>query len=310
MQNSLILAIVASLALICFGAILYFLFAGRRNSNLESLLQASRTGQGNAGQTRKIIESGKEGEEQFEKLKEFQRKEYRKKTPKATEEARYYHAGLLADSQQKAFKRFRIIAPVGAALVSMILFNIVFGKVNFLLALLGGGLAGMALPGFYLDRLINARSEEILYYLPLVIEQVAIGVSSSLDVGPTIQRIVQMADERDTHNAVTELLRYVELYVKSGVSLQESLNDIGTRAGHNELKHAFMALSQVAKHGGEISHQLQELANSVSTQRETKIDAKIKKLELKATLPVALVFFGFMATLMTGILLKVAKGFG
>src|SRR5690606_32288561 len=130
--------------------------------------------------------------------------------------------------------------------------------------------------------------------LPLVIEQVAIGVSSSLDIGPCLSRIVSMADERDSHNIVTELIRHAQFHVKSGVSLEEAINEIGKRSGHTELKHAFMSLAQVAKHGGEITKQLQELADSVASQRETQIEAKIKKLELEATAPVALVFFGFL----------------
>jgi hypothetical protein len=42
--------------------------------------------------------------------------------------------------------------------------------------------------------------------LPLVIEQISIGVSSALDIGPCVTYVVEMADERGTHNAITELL--------------------------------------------------------------------------------------------------------
>ena len=143
----------------------------------------------------------------------------------------------------------------------------------------------------------------------MVIEQIAIGVSSSLDIGPCLQRIIKMADERDTHNVVTELIQHAEQYIRSGVSLEEALTEIGIKSGHTELKHSFMALGQVAKHGGEITHQLHELANAVSTQRETMIEARIKKLELKATGPVAFVFLGFMITLMAGLMIKIKDMF-
>jgi pilus assembly protein TadC len=66
-----------------------------------------------------------------------------------------------------------------------------------------------------------------------------------------------------------------------------------------------MALAQVAKFGGEVSKQLQELADAVSAQRETKVEAKIKKLELEATAPVALVFFGYLVILLIGFLLQI-----
>jgi pilus assembly protein TadC len=168
-----------------------------------------------------------------------------------------------------------------------------------------GLLAGFYIPFRIIERRMKQRAEDILFFLPLVIEQISIGVSSSLDVGPCLARVVQMADERDSHNAVTELVRYAQYHVKSGVGLEEALTEVGKLSGHVELKHAFMALAQVAKFGGEVSKQLQELADAVSAQRETKVEAKIKKLELEATAPVALVFFGYLVILLIGFLLQI-----
>ena len=148
-----------------------------------------------------------------------------------------------------------------------------------------------------------------MYYLPLVIEQIAIGVSSSLDIGPCIQRVVTMADERDSHNAVTELIRVCQYYVRSGISLEDALNEVAKLSGHTELKHCFMSLAQVTKHGGEITRQLQELADAVSSQRETRIEGKIKQLELVATGPVALVFMAYLMILIVGFGIQVLKAF-
>ena len=147
--------------------------------------------------------------------------------------------------------------------------------------------------------------------MPLVIEQISIGVSSSLDIGPCLARVVSMADERDSHNPVTELLRFAQAYIKSGVSLQDALIEVGRQSGSNEVKHAFKALAQVARYGGEISKQLQDLSESVSSERETRVEEKIKKLELAATGPVALVFAGFLFILLIGFgmtLLKAISG--
>jgi hypothetical protein len=68
-----------------------------------------------------------------------------------------------------------------------------------------------------------------------------------------------------------------------------------------------MYLAQVAKHGGEITRQLQELAESVAGQRQAYIEGRIKQLELKATGPVALVFVGFIIIIMTGFGLKLGS---
>ena len=75
------------------------------------------------------------------------------------------------------------------------------------------------------------------------------------------------------------------------------------------MKHAFMSLAQVARHGGDISSQLQELADAVSKQRETMIEEQIKKLEVKASMPVALVFGGFMISLIGALFIRMMDAF-
>jgi tight adherence protein C len=173
---------------------------------------------------------------------------------------------------------------------------------------LAGAILGYLLPIRLLARKAKQRDEEIMFFLPLVIEQVSIGVSSSLDIGPCLARVVEMADERDSHNPVTELLRYAQFFIKSGVSLQDALNEVGRLSGNNDIKHSFKALAQVARYGGEISKQLQDLSEAVSSTREMRVEEKIKKLELSATAPVAFVFAGFLFILLMGFGMSLMKG--
>jgi hypothetical protein len=51
------------------------------------------------------------------------------------------------------------------------------------------------------------------------------------------------------------------------------------------------------------------LADSVGALREAKVEEKIKKLELSATVPVALVFFGYLVILLIGFGLQVITVF-
>ncbi len=267
-------------------------------------------GMGSAGEVRQRLQGDESGEE-YEKLKLTAKKNIKKKEPITIEE-KYFRAGMFSEKDKREFQRMRFFLPLVCAPVCLALGFYIFGFSNLLfpaIFCIFGGLIGMQLPFSILDRRMAARDEEIMYYLPLVIEQIAIGVSSSLDIGPCLQRVVQMSDERDSHNVVTELLRHAQYYVRSGNSLEDALNEVGRRTGHNELKHAFLSLSQVAKHGGEITRQLQELADAVAAQRETRIEAVIKKLELKATLPVTLVFMGFILILLVGFFLQIMEAF-
>lgn len=232
-----------------------------------------------------------------------------KKQPLTAEE-KMFQAGLLSSRLRKEFKRVQIICPFAVGILTCLLMLQVADPILQYSGIILGFAAGWRLPSFILDRKIRLRDEEIMYYLPLVIEQIAIGVSSSLDTGPCVQLVVQMADERDTHNAVTELFKVVGHFAKQGVALEEALTEVGKKAGHVELKHAFMSLAQVSRHGGEVSKQLQELANSVTVQRENKIEEQIKKLELKATGPVAFVFISFLGLLFFMFGSQLATGLG
>lgn len=307
-KTTIIIVIIGALCFIAFGVVVYLLLSSKKKDNIQNLMQASKIGR--AGYVRGIKpDFADEDTAKIQKITETKRKEYKKKKEKISDEDRLYHAGLLTTELREKFKRFRIILPVAFVLFGGIGGGVLAGAKGASLLAASGGIAGYILPSFILDSKIRRRGDEIMYYLPLVIEQIAIGVSSSLDIGPCLQRIVQMADERDTHNVVTELIYHAERYIRSGVSLEDAMTEIGIKSGHTELKHAFMALGQVAKHGGEITHQLHELGNAVSSQRETMIEAKIKKLELKATGPVALVFAGFMATLMAGLMVRLKSMF-
>jgi pilus assembly protein TadC len=252
---------------------------------------------------RERIEGDETGEE-LERVKQATRKSF-KKSSEPTLQEKMFRAGLFTERQRRDFQRLRILLPSVGSIVLAGVGWYADGWQVAMLAALVGLIGGFYLPFRVIERRIKQRNEDILFYLPLVIEQVSIGVSSSLDIGPCLARVVQMADERDSHNAVTELVRYAQYHIKSGVGLEEALTEVGRLAGNVELKHAFMALAQVAKFGGEVSKQLQELADAVASQRETKIEAKIKKLELEATAPVALVFFGYLVILLVGFLLQI-----
>lgn len=308
METRVLIGIIALLLALVSGAVfVYYLLAPRRYANIRNLMGTPGQGLGTPSEERARLRNDPTGKE-FERLKEETKRKSSKKA-KPTLEEKFFHAGIFSDRDKREFQRLRLLIPF----VTTPALGFGLGSIGFDYAIIGvilGVLVGLQLPFTILDRKIKFRSDEILFYLPLVIEQVSIGVSSSLDIGPCLQRVVSMADERDSHNVVTELLRHAQFYVKSGVSLEDALMEVGRLSGHTELKHAFMSLSQVAKHGGEITRQLQELADAVASQRETKIEAKIKKLELEATGPVALVFCGFLVILLIGFGIQIKGAFG
>lgn len=295
--RSLVAIVLLIFAVIIVIGIVFFLTTNR-NRNLQILMLNKDDSIG-----------GKTLDPEMERIKEETRKKNRPSREGISVDDKLFRAGIFGQKERADFYRYRVIGPlVCAPLLGAVFWFYAGGTLGFAGAVLGAAV-GYQAPISWIDRRIKARGEEIMFYLPLVIEQISIGVSSSLDVGPCLQKVVQMADERDTHNVVTELLKYAQNYIKSGVPFEEAMVETGKASGHTELKHAFMYLAQVAKHGGEITRQLQELAESVNAQRQAYIEGKIKSLELVATGPVTLVFLGFMVILMVGFGLKLTTAF-
>jgi len=227
----------------------------------------------------------------------------RKKGVKPSFEEMLIRAGVFSSEERLKFERIKLWGPLGGGLFGLL---VVYSLVGFsgplsILFPVVFTLAGVRAHVVLLESRQKKLQEEILFYLPIVIEQMVIGVSSSLDIGPCIQKVVDMAFERDKSNPVVDLLDRVLTRVRAGHSLDESLTEIAERMQMADLKHVFGAIAQVSRHGGEVTKQLQELADAVTTQREVQVESVIKKLELKATGPVAIAFLSFLATLFTGI---------
>ncbi len=235
-------------------------------------------------------------------------KKKKKASKEPTVEELLIMAGRVSTAEREDFHRRRKLAPLVFGFGGGIL-GLISGDVNTALMIVAVGvLAGLYLPMMILRGWVKKQHEELSYYLPLLIEQISIGVSSSLDIGPCISQLIEMADDRNCHNAATRLLKHALSYVKSGVNLEQALVEIGRTSGQPEFKHALLALSQVAKFGGEVSKQLQELADAVTSQRESKIESDIRKMEVKASGPVAMIFLAYMLLLGLGIAGQVKTG--
>lgn len=224
--------------------------------------------------------------------------------------AKLFKAGYYTPDDRRRFVRMQIVAPIVSTIACTFVMIWLGNPLLIVTGVILGLFIGFAFPMSWLERQIRARQEEIMYYLPLVIEQISIGVSSALDIGPCISQIVAMAKERDSHNPITEMFVHVEKLLRSGLNLEGALIEVGEANGMTELKHAFMFLAQCSKHGGEVSKQLQELADAVMVQRQVQVEARISALPVKATGPLATVFAGFFALLFAGLFVRLLSAFG
>ncbi|MCC6954894.1 MAG: type II secretion system F family protein [Deltaproteobacteria bacterium] len=230
-----------------------------------------------------------------------------------TLEGRLYRAGYFSSTAPKTFVKWLLGMTILLGGCSLLLVVFVFPLMSASMKgclIIMGLFSGYAGPYSYLERRIRSRGDEISYHLPMSIEQIAIGVSSGLDVWPCIMNLLSLAEQRDAFNPVLELLKSVERYVRSGTSIEESFRMVGERSGHVSLKHAFTFLAQVVEHGGDITKNLQDMADATMIQRATEVEGRIAALPVKATGPLCCVFAGFFALMLAGLFVQMLNAFG
>ncbi|MBL7661545.1 type II secretion system F family protein [bacterium] len=306
MDTTTIVVILASIMGIAgLGTIAYVTFAGaaQKKSDVRGLMG----GQAVAGPGARRLAN----EEALEALAAKGPTRSKGKNQQDDLPTKLFKAGYYTPEDKRKFHLLRIISPIVFPIVTTGIMAAIGGNALMTsMGLLLGLFCGYILPLSMLDRKIRLRAEDVMYYLPLTIEQVSIGVSSSLDIGPCIAHILQMARERNSYNPVIEMFIHVEKLIRSGLNLEDALKEVSEIYGQNELKHAFMFLGQCARHGGEVSRQLQELADAVMVQREVQVEGRITALPVKATLPLVTVFAGFFAMLFAGLVVRLMTAFG
>jgi Flp pilus assembly protein TadB len=214
-----------------------------------------------------------------------------------------FSAGKYRRQDRVDYERSRIVSIIAIPCIMTFLIGFVFNfsMVGILSGLGLGLLIGATYPRSKLDKECGRRREEILYYLPLVVEQISIGTSGGLDPGTCISHVIKMSEMRESHNAVTQMLVHVIRLVRTGMNLENALKEVGDMSYMNELKHTFLFLAQCVKHGGEVGKQLQDLSDSVALTKQVHVEEKITALPVKATFPLFLVFAGFFIMLVVSV---------
>jgi len=303
---SIIAIILGIIVLVGIGVVVYLLFEGGNMKNKEVRgLMGSR-------QTEDVSFEPDPNDDLSLKIEEIKRRTGSARVRGQKREdtsVKLFKAGYYSAADRKKYRTFQIIAAIAGGIILCGLGGLAGSKLLILCCGVIGFLSGPVIPSILLDRKIARRQEEIMYFLPLVIEQVSIGVSSSLDIGPCISNIVTMANGRDSHNPITEMFLHVEKLIRSGLNLEDALTEVAEISGMVEIKHSFMFMGQCAKHGGEISKQLQDLADSVMVQRQVQVEGRIAALPVKATGPLAMVFAGYFSLILSGLFVKLLTAF-
>lgn len=220
--------------------------------------------------------------------------------------------GLYSASDRAKFRLQARLFPLIGALLALLL-RLLMGPTTVILLILTG-IFGFALG--YLGQRMRVRNlqrkhiREIEFFLPVVMERVVMAVQAGLDILPGIKEVIDLEDLTRAHvkgrrDPVTALLRLVYQLTESGLSFEQSLNDISKVIECSSLRHAFLHLAMAQKEGGELVLPLRELSDSTQLYYQESTEEEIAKMPVKAMLPLLCTFAGLIICFITSPLIQV-----
>ncbi|NQU09452.1 type II secretion system F family protein [bacterium] len=155
--------------------------------------------------------------------------------------------------------------------------------------------AGFMLPQFILSRRIAARQEDILVTLPYGIDLLSISVEAGLGfdaaVGYTMRKVKgPLAEE------FAKTLNEIRL----GKPRLEALEDLGNRAGVEELKIFVTAVVHASRLGGSITETLRVQADSIRVRHRQRVQEMAMKAPVKMVFPLVLFIFPALFVVILG----------
>lgn len=155
--------------------------------------------------------------------------------------------------------------------------------------LIGGFLVGSLIPQMALRSKAAKRKIEIRYTLSDTLDLMVVCVEAGLGLDATIQR---MAEE--TERIAPELsheFKRLNKELNAGISRAEAFQNLGQRAGVDELRSLCAMVVQSDKMGTSVADTLRVYADDLRVKRRQKAEELAAKASIKMTFP--LVFFVF-----------------
>ncbi len=161
--------------------------------------------------------------------------------------------------------------------------------------LIVAAVGGYMLPQFVLSRKVNKRQEDILISLPYSIDILSISVEAGMGfdaaVGYTMRKIKgPLAEE------FSKTLNEIRL----GKPRLEALEDLGNRAGVEDLKTFITAVVHASRLGGSITNTLRIQADSMRVRRRQRAQEQAMKAPIKIVFPLVLFIFPALFVVLLG----------
>ncbi|ATI81201.1 type II secretion system F family protein [Sphingobium yanoikuyae] len=148
----------------------------------------------------------------------------------------------------------------------------------FLLALMVGLAAGLALPHLWVGRLINKRIQQFNAKFPDALELLTRGLRSGLPVGETLGIV-----SSEIPGPVGEEFKLITERIKIGKSMDQALQETADRLGTPEFQFFVITLAIQRETGGNLAETLQNLATVLRQRAQMKLKIRAMSSESKAS---------------------------
>lgn len=161
-------------------------------------------------------------------------------------------------------------------------------------------IAGLSCGGFaaalYLKRQELAHERRVLFFLPLVMEQLILLIESGLGLLPALHEVLDIGDrqEKIRSNPVQHALSLVYRVSAAGVPFGIAIEQVAAAVPSRPLRHVLLHLDIGSAEGGELVPALRGLSDHCHREWKHSVESRIKKLENAVIFPVFLAVIGLM----------------
>jgi len=150
----------------------------------------------------------------------------------------------------------------------------------------GGGVVGLMLPDFILNRMRDRHAKRLALELPDALDMMVICTQAGLGLGPTILRVAEELVHSHKGVAIEFAQTADELQIMTDAQI--ALTHLGERSGVESVRRLASTLVQSAQYGTPLSDALRTLAAELRTELVTRFEARAARLPVLLTLPMVM----------------------
>lgn len=158
-----------------------------------------------------------------------------------------------------------------------------------LLMIVAVALLGLYLPNLWLRMSIERRKERIQQGLPDALDLMVVCVEAGLGLDAAINRVGE--EIRIAHKELSDEIRLLSLELRTGLTRQQALRNLGQRIDQEEAKSLVALLIQTDRFGTSVGQALRVHSDSMRTRRHLRAEEKAAKLPVKLLFPLMVFIF-------------------